>query len=87
MEMPKPQLTSSILCAHGLCSDRVASAAFFQGLCPRGVVSNYETVTIPQLNEEGDVIEVTGHDWGSKTKVCGKLFAFHRFCVSVLEWL
>ncbi|NXS48205.1 FBW10 protein, partial [Balaeniceps rex] len=45
---------------------------YLQGLCPRGAVSNYAktvNVTIPQLNEEGDVIEVKGHDWGSKTKV------------------
>ncbi|XP_009571579.1 PREDICTED: F-box/WD repeat-containing protein 10-like, partial [Fulmarus glacialis] len=44
---------------------------YLQGLCPRGAVSNYAKtvdVTIPQLNEEGDVIEVKGHNWGSKTK-------------------
>ncbi|KFQ52256.1 F-box/WD repeat-containing protein 10, partial [Pelecanus crispus] len=44
---------------------------YLQGLCPRGAVSNYAKtvdVTIPQLNEEGDVIEVKGHDGGSKTK-------------------
>ncbi|KAM7089279.1 F-box/WD repeat-containing protein 10-like [Ciconia maguari] len=44
---------------------------YLQGLCPRGAVSNYAKtvdVTIPQLNEEGDVIEVKGHNWGSKIK-------------------
>ncbi|KFV58307.1 F-box/WD repeat-containing protein 10, partial [Gavia stellata] len=44
---------------------------YLQGLCPKGAVSNYAKtvdVTIPQLNEEGDVIEVKGHNWGSKTK-------------------
>ncbi|NXS66647.1 FBW10 protein, partial [Pandion haliaetus] len=44
---------------------------YLQGLCPRGAVSNYAkrvNVTIPQLNEEGDVIKVKGHNWGSKTK-------------------
>ncbi|NWH50737.1 FBW10 protein, partial [Fregata magnificens] len=44
---------------------------YLQGLCPRGAVSNYAKrvdVTIPQLNEEGDVIEVKGHNWGSRTK-------------------
>ncbi|KAM9222225.1 F-box/WD repeat-containing protein 10-like [Leptosomus discolor] len=38
-----------------------------QGSCPRGAVSNYAktvAVTIPQLNEEGDVIEVKDHNWG-----------------------
>ncbi|NXF55013.1 FBW10 protein, partial [Oceanites oceanicus] len=44
---------------------------YLQGLCPRGAVSNYAktvNVTIPQLNEEGDVIEVKDHNWGSKPK-------------------
>ncbi|KAM6050220.1 F-box and WD repeat domain containing protein 10B [Theristicus caerulescens] len=44
---------------------------YLQGLCPRGAVSNYAKtvdVMIPQLNEEGDVIEVKGHELGSKTK-------------------
>ncbi|NXK13066.1 FBW10 protein, partial [Herpetotheres cachinnans] len=44
---------------------------YLQGLCPRGAVSNCAKtvdVTIPQLNEEGDVIKVKGHSWGSKTK-------------------
>ncbi|XP_029871730.2 CMT1A duplicated region transcript 1 protein isoform X1 [Aquila chrysaetos chrysaetos] len=44
---------------------------YLQGLCPRGAVSNYAKtvdVTVPQLNEEGDVIEMEGHNWGSKTK-------------------
>ncbi|KFW06932.1 F-box/WD repeat-containing protein 10, partial [Eurypyga helias] len=44
---------------------------YLQGLCSRRAVSNYAktvNVTIPQLNEEGDVIEVKGHDLGSKTK-------------------
>ncbi|KAM6377268.1 F-box and WD repeat domain containing protein 10B [Pluvialis apricaria] len=44
---------------------------YLQGLSPRGAVSNYAktvNVTIPQLNEEGDVIGVKGHNWGSKTK-------------------
>ncbi|XP_076209617.1 F-box and WD repeat domain containing protein 10B [Aptenodytes patagonicus] len=44
---------------------------YLQGLCPRGAVSNYAKevhVTIPQLNEEGDVIEVKGHNGGSKMK-------------------
>ncbi|XP_026716773.1 CMT1A duplicated region transcript 1 protein [Athene cunicularia] len=44
---------------------------YLQGLCPRGAVSNYAKtvdVTIPQLNEEGDVIEVKGHSWGGQTK-------------------
>ncbi|XP_074900121.1 F-box and WD repeat domain containing protein 10B [Buteo buteo] len=40
---------------------------YLQGLCPRGAVSNYAKtvdVTVPQLNEEGDVIEMEGHNWG-----------------------
>ncbi|NXW58158.1 FBW10 protein, partial [Eurystomus gularis] len=44
---------------------------YLQGLCPRGAVSNYAKtvdVTIPQLNEEGDVIEVKGNSQESKTK-------------------
>ncbi|NWZ46600.1 FBW10 protein, partial [Haliaeetus albicilla] len=44
---------------------------YLQGLCPRGAVSNYAKtvdVTVPQLNEEGDVIEMERHNWGSKTK-------------------
>ncbi|NXV44719.1 FBW10 protein, partial [Uria aalge] len=44
---------------------------YLQGLSPRGAVSNYAktvNVTIPQLNEEGDVIEVEGHDQESITK-------------------
>ncbi|NXN75671.1 FBW10 protein, partial [Himantopus himantopus] len=44
---------------------------YLQGLSPRGAVSNYAkkvNVTIPRLNEEGDVIEVKGHNWGRKTK-------------------
>ncbi|NWQ89170.1 FBW10 protein, partial [Burhinus bistriatus] len=44
---------------------------YLQGLSPRGAVSNYAktvNVTIPQLNEEGDVIEVKSHNWGSKPK-------------------
>ncbi|XP_075627189.1 F-box and WD repeat domain containing protein 10B [Balearica regulorum gibbericeps] len=43
---------------------------YLQGLCPRGAVPNYAKrvdVTIPQLNEEGDVVEVEGQSWGSKT--------------------
>ncbi|XP_074967779.1 F-box and WD repeat domain containing protein 10B [Phalacrocorax aristotelis] len=44
---------------------------YLQRLCPRGAVSNYAktvNVTIPQLNEEGDVIEVKDHNLGGKTK-------------------
>ncbi|KFP52497.1 F-box/WD repeat-containing protein 10, partial [Cathartes aura] len=44
---------------------------YLQGLCPRGAISNYAKtvdVTIPQLNEDGDVIEVKGRNCGSKTK-------------------
>ncbi|KAM9281785.1 F-box/WD repeat-containing protein 10-like [Morus bassanus] len=44
---------------------------YLQRLCPRGAVSNYAktvNVTIPQLNKEGDVIEVKDHNRGSKTK-------------------
>ncbi|KAM6317645.1 LOW QUALITY PROTEIN: F-box/WD repeat-containing protein 10-like [Podargus strigoides] len=44
---------------------------YLQELCPRGAVSNYAKtvdVTIPQLNEEGDVIEVKGNNLGSKMK-------------------
>ncbi|KGL89176.1 F-box/WD repeat-containing protein 10, partial [Charadrius vociferus] len=44
---------------------------YLQGLSPRGAVSNYAktvSVTIPQLNEEGDVIEVKRHTWESKLK-------------------
>lgn len=77
---------SSILCVPGLCSDCVASTGLFQGLCPRGAVSNYAKavdVTVPQLNEEGDVIEMEGHNWGSNTKVYWKLLAFHGSCISV----
>ncbi|XP_008945498.1 PREDICTED: F-box/WD repeat-containing protein 10-like, partial [Merops nubicus] len=43
---------------------------YLQGLCPRGAVSNYAKtvdVTIPQLNEEGDVIKVKD-DSQSRTK-------------------
>lgn len=86
MEMLKHQHMSSILWVRGLCSNCVASTGLFQGLCPRGAVSNYAkevNVTIPQLNEEGDVIEVKGHNGGSKMKVCWKLFAFHGSCISV----
>ncbi|NXU28390.1 FBW10 protein, partial [Thalassarche chlororhynchos] len=54
-----------------LCQSMVQQKILYlQGLCPRGAVSNYAKtvdVTIPQLNEEGDVIEVKGHNWGSKT--------------------
>ncbi|KFU85642.1 F-box/WD repeat-containing protein 10, partial [Chaetura pelagica] len=42
-----------------------------QGLCPRGAISNYAKtvdVTIPQLNEEGDVIAEQGDKLGSETK-------------------
>ncbi|KAM6344541.1 F-box/WD repeat-containing protein 10-like [Alca torda] len=45
---------------------------YLQGLSPRGAVSNYAktvNVTIPRLNEEGDVIEVEGHDQESIMKV------------------
>ncbi|KAM6403486.1 LOW QUALITY PROTEIN: F-box/WD repeat-containing protein 10-like [Rhynochetos jubatus] len=51
--------------------DRVTSTGLFQGLCPRRAVSNYAktvNVTIPRLNEEGDVIQVKDRDRGSKTK-------------------
>ncbi|NXL45554.1 FBW10 protein, partial [Podilymbus podiceps] len=44
---------------------------YLQGLCPRGAVSNYAKivdVTIPQLNEEGDVIEVKDQNRESKPK-------------------
>ncbi|NXV22667.1 FBW10 protein, partial [Cepphus grylle] len=44
---------------------------YLQGLSPRGAVSNYAktvNVTIPQLNEDGDVIEVEGHDGESIMK-------------------
>ncbi|KFU99133.1 F-box/WD repeat-containing protein 10, partial [Pterocles gutturalis] len=44
---------------------------YLQGLCPQGAVSNYAKmvdVTIPQLNEEGDVIEVKDQNGGSETK-------------------
>lgn len=82
----KHQHMSSILCVPGLCSDCVASTGLLQGLCPRGAVSNYAKtvgVTVPQLNEEGDVIEMESHNWGSKTKVYWKLLAFHGSCISV----
>uniref|UniRef100_A0A8D0EU04 F-box/WD repeat-containing protein 10 n=1 Tax=Strix occidentalis caurina TaxID=311401 RepID=A0A8D0EU04_STROC len=71
MEMLKHQHMGSIFHVCGLCSNCVASTGLFQGLCPRGAVSNYAKtvdVTIPQLNEEGDVIEVKGHNWRSQTK-------------------
>lgn len=86
MEMLKHQHRSSILWVRGLCSDCVASTGLFQGLSPRGAVSNYAktvNVTIPQLNEEGDVIEAKGPNWESKTEVCWKLFVFHGSCISV----
>ncbi|NXN50979.1 FBW10 protein, partial [Rynchops niger] len=44
---------------------------YLQALSPRGAVSNYAktvNVTIPQLNEEGDVIEEQGHDRESITQ-------------------
>ncbi|NXU55296.1 FBW10 protein, partial [Turnix velox] len=44
---------------------------YLQGLSPRGAVPNYAKkvkVTIPQLNKEGDVIEVKGHSGRSATK-------------------
>ncbi|NXA21920.1 FBW10 protein, partial [Ibidorhyncha struthersii] len=53
---------------------------YLQGLSPRGAVSNYAkmvNVTIPQLNKEGDVIEVKGHNWRRKTKVFPH-FLFHQ---------
>lgn len=65
-----------------LCCDCVASVGFFQGLCPRGAVSNYAkivNVAVPQLNEKGCVTKVRDHSPGSKTKVCWRGFAF---CVS-----
>lgn len=37
-------------------------------------------MTIPVLNEEGDVIE--DHDCESKPQVCWKVFAFHGSCIS-----
>ncbi|XP_009877376.1 PREDICTED: F-box/WD repeat-containing protein 10-like, partial [Apaloderma vittatum] len=40
-------------------------------LCPRGVVVNYAKtvdVTIPQLNEEGDVVEEQSHKWQGNKK-------------------
>lgn len=86
-EMPKHQDTSSSTpCVRGLCSDCVASIGSFQGSSPRGAVSNYAktvNVTIPQLNEEGDVIKEQGHDRESITKVRWKLFAFAGSRISV----
>ncbi|NXI62345.1 FBW10 protein, partial [Anseranas semipalmata] len=44
---------------------------YLQGLRPRGAVSNYAKavkVTIPHLNEEGRILGVKGHSYGSKTK-------------------
>ncbi|NXK49074.1 FBW10 protein, partial [Chauna torquata] len=44
---------------------------YLQGLRPRGAVSNYAktvNVTIPQLNEEGHIIEGKSHRCGGKTK-------------------
>ncbi|KAM6194069.1 F-box and WD repeat domain containing protein 10B isoform 2-T2 [Sarcoramphus papa] len=53
---------------HSIVQEKIL---YLQGLCPRGAVSNYAKtvdVTIPQLNEEGDVIEVKGRNCGSKMK-------------------
>ncbi|NWX22341.1 FBW10 protein, partial [Aegotheles bennettii] len=53
---------------------------YLQGLCPKGGVSNYAKtveVTIPQLNEEGDVIGEKGN-WESKTKEKDHLQAVYR---------
>ncbi|XP_057257351.1 F-box and WD repeat domain containing protein 10B [Pezoporus wallicus] len=47
---------------------------YLQGLCPRGAVSNYAKivkVAIPQLNEEGDVIEAKSAGRQSKMKEKG----------------
>lgn len=70
----------------GLCSDCGASAVLFQGLCPRGAVPNYAKiveVTIPQLDEEGEVTPVKDNDSESQVKVGWKVFAFPRSCTPV----
>ncbi|XP_063208115.1 F-box/WD repeat-containing protein 10-like [Chroicocephalus ridibundus] len=54
---------------------------YLQGSSPRGAVSNYAktvNVTIPQLNEEGDVIKEQGHDRESITKEEDNLQAVYR---------
>ncbi|NWR62108.1 FBW10 protein, partial [Bucorvus abyssinicus] len=55
---------------------------YLKELCPRGAVSNYAktvNVTIPQLSDEGDVIEVKGCSSVSKTKeLTFPYFSFHQ---------
>lgn len=66
----------------------VASVGLFQELCPRKTIPNYAKrvdVQIPQLNDEGEVIEVKDKEQNKrrKSKVCWRLFAFHGRCSSV----
>lgn len=66
----------------------VASVGLFQELCPRKTIPNYAKrvdVQIPQLNDEGEVIEVKDKEQKKrrKSKVCWRLFAFRGCCMSV----
>ncbi|NWU64375.1 FBW10 protein, partial [Pterocles burchelli] len=61
---------------------------YLQGLCPRGAVSNYAKmvdVTIPQLNEEGDVIEVKDQNGGSETKKDNLQAAYHDLQTDTIQ--
>ncbi|XP_050570396.1 F-box and WD repeat domain containing protein 10B [Cygnus atratus] len=56
------------LVCQGLVQEEIR---YLQGLRPRGAVSNYAkivNVTIPQLNEEGHIIEMKRHSCEGKTK-------------------
>lgn len=83
VEMLEHPPGSSVLCVLGHCGDCGASVGSFQGLCPKRAVPTYAKrvdVTVPVLNEEGDVIE--DHDCESKPQVCWKVFAFQGSCIS-----
>ncbi|XP_071620597.1 F-box and WD repeat domain containing protein 10B [Heliangelus exortis] len=54
--------------SRGMVQDSIQQ---LQGLCPRGAITNYAKtvpVAIPQLNEDGDVIEKREDSWGMEKK-------------------
>lgn len=65
-----------------------ASVCLFQELCPRKIIPNYAkrvNVQIPELNDEGEVIEVKEKEQTKrrKSKVCWRLLAFHGCYMSM----
>lgn len=86
MQEPQhPEEMSSTPCLPGL-STTVASLDLFQELCPRKAIPNYAKrvdVQIPQLNDEGEVIEVKEKEQKKRrrSKVCWRLFACHGCCM------